>query len=218
MKTISFLPILGVLACAGCASTGLQARLNKTWNADPSPITVDALAAMDAAKPLRAGKIRVTFENIPAQGEVRAVPLDVKPGQQAMVDLIREFRYPSAFELPKANAKTGSVTPTAPTEFEVRNIGMTISFTPTVSGPFVILQGKVMEIVFEGFTQNPGAPFHVITVKDGTVVSPNRVQSPMFTIRETPFYAALQPGKPETFFVNTEHGPQKLTVSCAVIR
>ncbi len=218
MKIKSFLPILSVLACAGCASTGVQSRTNKTWNGDPTPITVDTLAAMTSAKPLRAGKIRVTFENIPAQGEVRAVPLDVKLGQNAMVELIREFRYPSAFELPKANAKTGSLTPTTPTEFEVRNTGMTIVFTPTLSGPFVILQGKVMEIVFEGFTRNPGAPFRVITTKDGTVASPNRVQSPMFTARETPFYAALQPGKSEAFFVNTEHGPQKLTVSCAVIR
>ena len=192
--------------------------MNKTWIGNPTPITVDALAAMTAAKPLRAGKIRVTFENIPAQGEVRAVPMDVKTGQDAVIELIREFRYPTAFDLPKANAKTGGVTPTTPTEFEVRNTGTAITFTPTVRGPFVVLQGKVMETVFEGFTQNPGAPFHVITTKDGTVVSPNLVQSPMFTTRETPFYAALQPGKSEAFFVNTEHGPQKLTVSCAVIR
>lgn len=218
MKITSFLPILGVLACAGCASTEVHNRMNKTWSADPTPITVDALAALNSAKPLRAGKIRVTFENVPAQGEVRAVPMDVKTGQDAVIELIREFRYPTAFELPKANAKTGGVTPTTPTEFEVRNTGMTITFTPTVRGPFVVLQGKVMESVFEGFTQHPGAPFHVITTKDGTVVSPNRVQSPMFTTRETPFYAALQPGKSEAFFVNTEHGPQKLTVSCAVIR
>ncbi len=218
MKITFFLPVLGVLACAGCASTELQARVNKTWIGDSTPITVEALAALTDAKPLRASKIRVIFENIPPKGGVQAMPLDVKVGKNAVVELIREFRFPTSFEFPKANATTGSVTPTTPTEFEVRNTGMTIAFTPTVRGPFVVLQGKVMETVFEGFSQHPGAPFHVITTKDGTVVSPNRVQSPMFTTRETPFYAALQPGKSEAFFVNTEHGPRKLTVSCAVIR
>ena len=182
-----------------------------------TPISMDELHALSKAKPLRARKIRVTFENIPAEGAVSSIPVDLKVGQRASVELIREFRYPTDFELPVAAANSERMTPTTPVEFETRNIGVSIEFTPLLRGAFVVLKGKALDTTHDGFAQNAGDQFRPIVGKSGALLTPNRSVTPMFTTRETPFFAALRPGQQATLFIGTEKGPRKITVSCAVI-
>jgi general secretion pathway protein D len=104
-----------------------------------------------------------------------------KSGQRAVIEIIREFRYPTEFNPPQipqnvgggtagTNALTGGssvqvypVTPTTPTAFETRNTGVTLEVEPTV-GPdgYTIDLNLVPQVVeFEGFI-NYGSPIQTI--------------------------------------------------------
>ncbi len=109
-----------------------------------------------------------------------------KSGQRAVIEVIREFKYPTEFDPPQIpqnvggtfggggglivnpltglltnSSSTGSfpVTPTTPTAFEVRNTGVTLEVEPVV-GPdeYTIDLNLVPQVVeFEGFI-NYGSP------------------------------------------------------------
>ena len=108
-----------------------------------------------------------------------------KSGQRAVIEVIREFKYPTEFDPPQipqnvggnfgggglivnpitglltSGSSTGSfpVTPTTPTAFEVRNTGVTLEVEPVV-GPdeYTIDLNLVPQVVeFEGFI-NYGSP------------------------------------------------------------
>jgi general secretion pathway protein D len=107
-----------------------------------------------------------------------------KSGQRAVIEIIREFRYPTEFDPPQipqnfgnngnggggfnvlnpfggGGATNGSfpVTPTTPTAFETRNTGVTLEVEPVV-GPdgYTIDLNLVPQVVeFEGFV-NYGSP------------------------------------------------------------
>ena len=102
-----------------------------------------------------------------------------KSGQKAVIEIIREFRYPTEFNPPQipqnfgGNSSGGTgggstlavfpVTPTTPTAFETRNTGVTLEVEPTV-GPdgYTIDLNLVPQVVeFEGFI-NYGSPIRTI--------------------------------------------------------
>jgi general secretion pathway protein D len=98
--------------------------------------------------------------------------LTTKSGQRAVIEIVREFRYPTQFQPPQipqtvgniSGTSTGSaasipVTPTTPTAFETRNTGVTLEVEPVV-GPdgLTIDLNLVPQVVeFEGFI-NYGSP------------------------------------------------------------
>ncbi len=107
-----------------------------------------------------------------------------KSGQRAVIEIIREFRYPTEFDPPQipqtfgntgggisltgagTQSSTGSfpVTPTTPTAFETRNTGVTLEVEPVV-GPdgYTIDLNLVPQVVeFEGFI-NYGSPIQSTT-------------------------------------------------------
>ncbi|MEA3188147.1 MAG: ral secretion pathway protein [Chthoniobacter sp.] len=107
-----------------------------------------------------------------------------KSGQRAVIEIIREFRYPTEFDPPQIPQNFGSqsfsnnpltgasggstgafpVTPTTPTAFETRNTGVTLEVEPTV-GPdgYTIDLNLVPQVVeFEGFI-NYGSPIKTIS-------------------------------------------------------
>src|SRR4030095_9326548 len=101
-----------------------------------------------------------------------------KSGQRAVIEIIREFRYPTEFDPPQIPQNFGNtggngggtgvtlqlpgsfpVTPTTPTGFETRNTGVTLEVEPVV-GPdgYTIDLSLVPQVVeFEGFI-NYGSP------------------------------------------------------------
>ena len=109
-----------------------------------------------------------------------------KSGQRAVIEVIREFKYPTEFDPPQIPQNVGSgfngsgggfinpitglltgggsqgsfpVTPTTPTAFEVRNTGVTLEVEPVI-GPddYTIDLNLVPQVVeFEGFI-NYGSP------------------------------------------------------------
>ncbi len=105
-----------------------------------------------------------------------------KSGQRAVIEIVREFRYPTQFDPPKIPESVGSipiggpgtgvslnftstsaanapVTPTTPTGFETRNTGVTLEVEPVVGPDGVTIDlNLVPQVVeFEGFI-NYGSP------------------------------------------------------------
>ncbi|MBC8001478.1 MAG: type II and III secretion system protein [Opitutaceae bacterium] len=137
-----------------------------------------------------------------------------KSGQRAVIEIIREFRYPTEFDPPQipqtfgggGSNSTGNqtiavfpVTPTTPTAFETRNTGVTLEVEPTV-GPdgYTIDLNLVPQVVeFEGFinygspirTINPaalglGGAAPVLGVPASVVLTDNTINQPIFSTRK----------------------------------
>jgi len=137
-----------------------------------------------------------------------------KSGQRAVIEIIREFKYPTEFEPPQipqsvggnASVSTGvgggllgggssnnsfPVTPTTPTAFEVRNTGVTLEVEPVV-GPdgYTIDLNLVPQVVeFEGFI-NYGSPIQTTTtnpltgISTTSIITPNTINQPIFSTRK----------------------------------
>jgi general secretion pathway protein D len=105
---------------------------------------------------------------------VSAPKVTTKSGVRATIQIVREFRYPTEFDLPQVTQTPGSIytpaTPTTPTGFETKPVGITLEVEPTV-GPDgytidLILSPRVVE--FDGFI-NYGSPINTVatTVSGG---------------------------------------------------
>ncbi len=136
-----------------------------------------------------------------------------KPGQQAIIEIIREFRYPTEFESPQIPQSFGNngnnggggglagllggggsssfpVTPTTPTAFEVKNTGVTLQVEPQI-GPdgYSIDMNLAPQVVeFEGFI-NYGSPIQSTSTNTlgqqvVNVITPNVINQPIFATRK----------------------------------
>ena len=138
-----------------------------------------------------------------------APSVTTKPGVDASVEVVREFLYPTEFNPPQipqnfgssggaTNLLTGSssgsngsfpVTPTTPTAFQSKNIGVSMKVNPTVGADSntidLVLAPEVTE--FEGFI-NYGSPIqsssHDALGNPVTIVlTENRIPQPVFSKR-----------------------------------
>jgi general secretion pathway protein D len=131
-----------------------------------------------------------------------------KSGQRAVIEIVREFRYPTQFQPPQIPQTTGGgnssgsgmnttiniqpVTPTTPTAFETRNTGVTLEVEPVVGPDGVTIDlNLVPQVVeFEGFI-NYGSPilapkvslFAGLTQAD-RVLTDNVINQPIFSTRK----------------------------------
>src|SRR5206468_4487333 len=100
-----------------------------------------------------------------------------KSGQRAVIEIVREFRYPTRFTEPKVPEISGRGTsnsssttialpvvgPSTPSNFETRNTGVTLEVEP-VAGPdgvTIDLHLVRQAVEFEGFS-NYGSPSRTI--------------------------------------------------------
>jgi len=97
-----------------------------------------------------------------------APSVTTKSGQRAVIEIIREFRYPTEFTPPvvpqSLNLSAGAlpvITPTTPTAFETRNTGVTLEVEPVVGpdGQTIDLNLVPQVVEFEGFV-NYGSPIY----------------------------------------------------------
>ena len=136
-----------------------------------------------------------------------------KSGQRAVIEIIREFRYPTEFDPPQIPQNFGTsglsllggtgvnplqsqgagsfpVTPTTPTAFETRNTGVTLEVEPVI-GPdgFTVDLNLVPQVVeFEGFI-NYGSPIQTTSTNAlgqsvVNVITPNVINQPIFSTRK----------------------------------
>ena len=126
-----------------------------------------------------------------------------KSGQKAVIEIIREFIYPTAFQPPQIPTTVGNtgnggvggssaaapITPTTPTAFEKRNTGVTLDVEPVI-GPdgFTIDLTLAPQVVdFDGFI-NYGSPINTVTTTLGisstTRLTDNTINQPIFSTRK----------------------------------
>ena len=134
-----------------------------------------------------------------------------KSGQRAVIEIVREFRYPTQFQPPqipqnfRGDTITGGidlgtgggqtsgafpVTPTTPTAFETRNTGVTLEVEPVVGPDGITIDlNLVPQVVeFEGFI-NYGSPIQTTSRNflgqtSTVILTPNVINQPIFSTRK----------------------------------
>lgn len=135
-----------------------------------------------------------------------APSVTTKGGQPATVEVIREFIYPTEFDPPQIPTNVGSqnggggvggssssipVTPTTPTAFEMRPVGVRMEVDPVIGENGSIDLNLLPEVTeFDGFV-NYGSPIY--SVQPPTVLNPagsrveltpNIINQPIFSTRK----------------------------------
>ncbi len=143
-----------------------------------------------------------------------APSVTTKSGQQASVEVVREFIYPTEFEPPEIPQQFGAVgglqqvggiggglggggsqggafpvTPTTPTAFDMRKVGVRMEVEPTVGADgYTIDLNLAPEVVeFEGFV-NYGSPIqttgtNALGQSQPVVLTENTINQPIFSLR-----------------------------------
>jgi general secretion pathway protein D len=139
-----------------------------------------------------------------------------KSGQRAIIEVIREFRYPRTYSQPQVPSIGSTttvvsgvvpvvVTPTTPQDWETRNTGVTLEVEPVVGGDATTIDlNLVPQVVeFEGFI-NYGSPINAIGVNTvGNVIStsvpieltPNVINQPVFSTRKVTTSVSVYDGQ-----------------------
>src|SRR5438445_7394546 len=139
-----------------------------------------------------------------------APKVTTKSGQRAIIEIVREFRYPSDCTPPQVpsigtTTTTGSqvvpvvVTPTTPKDWQTRNTGVTLEVEPVVGadGATIDLNLFPQVVEFEGFI-NYGSPINAIgvnttgglistsmlTTSTPVVLTENVINQPIFSTRK----------------------------------
>ena len=135
-----------------------------------------------------------------------APKVTTKSGQRAIIEIVREFRYPTTFTPPQVPAVSSSVvggtnppvvvTPTTPQTFETRNTGVTLEVEPVVGpdGQTIDLNLIPQVVEFEGFI-NYGSPIFAvgintvggtsgISVSAPVLLTNNVINQPIFSTRK----------------------------------
>src|SRR5947209_4337315 len=142
-----------------------------------------------------------------------APKITTKSGQRAVIEIVREFRYPTQFTEPKVpdiqgrgSGSTTSTTialpvvgPSTPSNFETRNTGVTLEVEPVVGPDGITIDlNLVPQVVeFEGFI-NYGSPIKTVnpallgfspstllgTTTESITLTDNVINQPIFSTRK----------------------------------
>lgn len=153
-----------------------------------------------------------------------APKVTTKSGQRAIIEVVREFRYPITFTPPQipsisssgtaaVNPITGLpiattvpvvVTPTTPQTFDTRNTGVTLEVEPIVGGDATTIDlNLVPQVVeFEGFI-NYGSPINAVGVNSAAGISisspvrltDNVINQPVFSTRKVTTSVSVYDGQ-----------------------
>src|SRR4029077_10812439 len=138
-----------------------------------------------------------------------------KSGQRAIVEVIREFRYPKTYTQPQVPSVSNNVvgggavpvvvTPTTPQDWETRNTGVTLEVEPIVGGDATTIDlNLVPQVVeFEGFI-NYGSPINAvgvntiagaITTSVPVLLTQNVINQPVFSTRKVTTSVSVYDGQ-----------------------
>ena len=147
-----------------------------------------------------------------------APSVTTKSGQRAIIEVVREFRYPRTYtqpQVPSISSTTGTtlvggvvpvvVTPTTPQDWETRNTGVTLEVEPVVGGDATTIDLNLIPQVveFEGFI-NYGSPINAVGVQTvGNVLTtsvpieltPNVINQPVFSTRKVTTSVSVYDGQ-----------------------
>src|SRR5207249_2186731 len=139
-----------------------------------------------------------------------------KSGQRAIMEVIREFRYPRTYTQPQVPSISSQsttlvagpvpvvVTPTTPQDWETRNTGVTLEVEPIVGGDATTIDLNLIPQVveFEGFI-NYGSPINAIgvntvmgiSVSQPVELTPNVINQPVFSTRKVTTSVSVYDGQ-----------------------
>jgi general secretion pathway protein D len=149
-----------------------------------------------------------------------APSVTTKSGQRAIIEVIRELRYPRTYtqpQVPSISSSTGTnfltttaavvpvvVTPTTPQDWETRNTGVTLEVEPVVGGDATTIDLNLIPQVveFEGFI-NYGSPINAvgvntvagISVSQPVELTPNIINQPVFSTRKVTTSVSVYDGQ-----------------------
>ena len=145
-----------------------------------------------------------------------APKVTTKSGQRAIIEVVREFRYPKTYTPPQVpsigtTTTTGSqvvpvvVTPTTPQDWETRNTGVTLEVEPVVGGDATTIDlNLVPQVVeFEGFI-NYGSPINAVGVNTiggaistsvPVLLTQNVINQPVFSTRKVTTSVSVYDGQ-----------------------
>jgi type II secretory pathway component GspD/PulD (secretin)/tetratricopeptide (TPR) repeat protein len=145
-----------------------------------------------------------------------APKVTTKSGQRAIIEVVREFRYPKTYTPPQVpsigtTTTTGSqvvpvvVTPTTPQDWETRNTGVTLEVEPVVGGDATTIDlNLVPQVVeFEGFI-NYGSPINAVGVNTiggaistsvPVILTQNVINQPVFSTRKVTTSVSVYDGQ-----------------------
>jgi general secretion pathway protein D len=112
-----------------------------------------------------------------------------KSGERAMIEIIRDFRYPTEFDPPQLSATNGSiytpVVPSSPTGWDTKPTGITLEVEPTIaSDNYTIEMNLVPRIVeFEGFI-NYGNPINATVARQVPEMQVTEILNPVTGVRD----------------------------------
>jgi general secretion pathway protein D len=145
-----------------------------------------------------------------------APSVTTKSGQRAIIEVIRELRYPRTYTQPQvpsisSNIVGGTVpvvvTPTTPQDWETRNTGVTLEVEPVVGGDATTIDLNLIPQVveFEGFI-NYGSPINAvgvntvggsagISVSVPVTLTTNVINQPVFSTRKVTTSVSVYDGQ-----------------------
>ena len=144
-----------------------------------------------------------------------APKVTTKSGQRAIIEVVREFRFPRTYtppQVPSIGSTTQTnavvpvvVTPTTPQDWETRNTGVTLEVEPVVGGDATTIDlNLVPQVVeFEGFI-NYGSAINAVGVNTvGGVISTsvpvtltqNVINQPVFSTRKVTTSVSVYDGQ-----------------------
>ena len=130
-------------------------------------------------------------------------------GKRAVIEIIREFRYPTEFSAPQipqnnqqvvqggvlggvgAQAFPPPIAPTTPTAFEKKDVGVTLEVEPNIGADNYTIEMQLLPQVveFEGFI-NYGSPIKTVSsnpitgIPTTNILSENIINQPIFSTRK----------------------------------
>jgi general secretion pathway protein D len=145
-----------------------------------------------------------------------APSVTTKSGQRAIIEVVREFRYPRTYtppQVPSIGTTTAAgsqvvpvvVTPTTPQDWETRNTGVTLEVEPVVGGDATTIDlNLVPQVVeFEGFI-NYGSPINAVGVNTiggaistsvPVLLTQNVINQPVFSTRKVTTSVSVYDGQ-----------------------
>jgi type II secretory pathway component GspD/PulD (secretin)/tetratricopeptide (TPR) repeat protein len=147
-----------------------------------------------------------------------APSVTTKSGQRAIIEVIRELRYPRTYTQPQVPSIASStstfiganttvpvvVTPTTPQDWETRNTGVTLEVEPVVGGDATTIDLNLIPQVveFEGFI-NYGSPINAvgvntiagISVSQPVELTANVINQPVFSTRKVTTSVSVYDGQ-----------------------
>jgi general secretion pathway protein D len=142
-----------------------------------------------------------------------APSITTKSGQRAIIEVVRELRYPRTYTPPQVPSISSTlvggtvpvvVTPTTPQDWETRNTGVTLEVEPVVGGDATTIDLNLIPQVveFEGFI-NYGSPIFAvgvntaagISISNSVLLTQNTINQPVFSTRKVTTSVSVYDGQ-----------------------